>query len=354
MSDKLNQIRAVLEAGNENQVFSLKELLSWFDAKRRGYWIVREIREELASANLITEPDFEDVWWGGNVEFELRSDDETGEEAASSEKKSASDQAEVQDGDGVWISREAAYRISRLEAANKGVVSATSNETIPSVITKMLKGGFSQLPVMNGEHEIKGVVSWQSIGSRNALGVTGDCAKDFQDKHFEIDNDRSIFDAIPIILAHDYVFVRNSTDKKVTGIVTAVDLSMQFRELTEPFLIISEIENTLRNIIGENFSIEELKKACNPEDTARSDKIESAANLSFGEYVRLIDNDERWKKIGLNLDRRVFCEDLKEINDVRNMVMHFDPDGVDSEEMEKLTQFCDFLRSTSTLERVNK
>lgn len=37
----------------------VKELLSWFDAQRRGVLVVREIRTALRKAKLVTVPDFE-------------------------------------------------------------------------------------------------------------------------------------------------------------------------------------------------------------------------------------------------------------------------------------------------------
>ena len=41
---------------------SVRELLSWFQAERRGYWKVHEIRKALRKAKLKTEPDFDEAW----------------------------------------------------------------------------------------------------------------------------------------------------------------------------------------------------------------------------------------------------------------------------------------------------
>src|SRR5258708_5739766 len=46
-----------------------REFLSWFQAQRRGYWIVRSIREELEKAQLQTVPDFESAYIDALIEL---------------------------------------------------------------------------------------------------------------------------------------------------------------------------------------------------------------------------------------------------------------------------------------------
>lgn len=67
--------------------------------------------------------------------------------------------------------------------------------------------------------------------------------------------------------------------------------------------------------------------------------------------MRLLESEERWQKLGLKIDRRRFIEQLKRIRDIRNDVMHFDPDGITPEELEDLRRFSDFLER---LQRVTK
>jgi hypothetical protein len=211
----------------------------------------------------------------------------------------------------------------------------------------MMAGGFSQLPVMQNERDVKGLVSWQTIGSRLALGVGGTAARDVSEPHQEIRSDRSIFDAIPIILANDYVLVRDEKNV-ISGIITAADLSLQFRELTEPFLLLSEIENLLRNLIGDRFSAEELKEACDARDDGRGE-ITTIADLSLGEYIRLMQKPERWDKLGIAVDRVMFCNKLDQVRIIRNDVMHFDPDGIGESELAQLREFTRFLQQLMTV-----
>ena len=67
----------------------------------------------------------------------------------------------------------------------------------------MVQYDFSQLPVMQGEREVKGVVSWKSIGLRKALGSKCERVGDCQEDARIVDSDRTLFDSIPLLLTTD-------------------------------------------------------------------------------------------------------------------------------------------------------
>jgi hypothetical protein len=69
-----------------------------------------------------------------------------------------------------------------------------------------------------------------------------------------------MFDAIRLLAKHECVLVRSSS-QLVTGIVTAADISAQFHILSEPFLLLGDIENSLRYLIEKSFSVDDLKAA---------------------------------------------------------------------------------------------
>jgi CBS domain-containing protein len=233
------------------------------------------------------------------------------------------------------------YRVSKLAAANKPPVSVAPDATIQEAITLMLKNDFSQLPVMSGERDVRGVVSWASVGTRLALGKNGATARELMDPHQETRTDSSLFQAIPIIVTYQYVLIRGA-DNRITGIVTASDLSLQFQQLAEPFLLLGEIENHIRRILGTKFTFSELAEARDPGDTERV--ITRVADLTFGEYIRLLENPNRWTQLALPIDRRTFCQELDRVRRIRNDVMHFDPDGVPPEQLAALRDFTRFLQ----------
>jgi CBS domain-containing protein len=355
---QLQTIAQDLRAARMAPRVTVRDFLAWFDAQRRGYAIVERIRGELQRAGLSTEPDFESAFIDSEIEFKLLSNTgianivEGGDSSAgigvtelvATSTAVASATADLTTSAAVVISaREAdpAYRISKLKGAtNKPVFVAPTAELVEAV-TVMLSNDFSQLPVMSGERDVKGVISWQSLGTRLALGKPGTLVKDLMDAPQEIRADLSIFQAIPIIADHQYVLVRGS-DNRITGILTSSDLNIQFQQLAEPFLQLGEIENQIRHILGQKFSADELSQACDPGDAGR--QVRSISDLSFGEYIRLVENPARWARVGLPIDRKTFCSKLEIVRLIRNDVMHFDPDGIPPSDLEHLRELARFLQ----------
>ncbi len=345
---KLPEIARALRSGNPSPVVSVRSFLEWFfGTQRRGRWIVSYIRSRLDEARLVTVPDFESTYLDADMRFELVS---SGPIQTASTLPEVAETLTVTDHIEVRVVTTAfadpTYRISKLAAANRRPVAVRPDSTLTEAATIMLANDFSQLPVMTSERDVKGAVSWKSIGSRLAIGQSPVAARETMDPHAEVSADASLFTAIPLIVEHEYVLVR-AADQRIVGIVTTNDLSLQFQQLSEPFLLLGEIENHIRRIIDGRFKPEELAAARDPADGARS--VESASDLTFGEYKRLLEDPARWRKLNLQLDRAVFVQLLEKIREIRNDVMHFDPDGIEDEALEVLRDFARFLRTLQTV-----
>jgi CBS domain len=343
--DRLGEIADHLKRAEDYPSITVRELLSWFDAQRRGYWIVEQIREALIFAGLSTIPDFESAYIDSPIRFQLKQDTEgaeTTEHLAAHPADGASAAPTFSPAIG-----DPTYRISKLEAANVVPTSVKPDTKIDEVVTIMLQNDFSQLPAMTNERDVKGVVSWASIGTRLMLKKNGDAARDFMDAHQELRADSSLFDAISTIARHQYVLVRTS-DNKISGIVTASDLSIQFQQLAEPFLILGEIENHIRRILDGWFTSNELSFLNDHNDDERV--ISSVADLTFGEYLRVFENKDRWEQMKLPIDRATFCSELDRVRVVRNDVMHFDPDGILPADLKRLRNFASFLQKLQSLD----
>jgi hypothetical protein len=143
-----------------------------------------------------------------------------------------------------------------------------------------------------------------------------------------------------------------SKDSSISGIVSAADVSIEFKQRAEPFLLLSEIEQHIRNIIEGKISVEELRSVKNPADTSRS--VNRVADLTFFEYVLVFQNAEFWKKIELDgVNREEFVSHLKLILKIRNEVMHVNPDPLGKEELtslQKCAKFLQQLRSIGSIE----
>jgi hypothetical protein len=344
-TDQLSNVSERLEQEKASPAVTVREFLSWFGAQRRGYYIVQRIREALEEAKLETQPDFESAYIDSFITFSRAP--ETPPEAAA-----AAPTAEATASFCISISNAGApmpdpsyadptYHISKLSSANTFPQSVAPDASLKETVTLMLSNDFSQIPVMIGEREVKGVVSWSSIGERLTMGKNGSTAREFMNPPQEIRADASLFQAIATIAAHQYVLVRTN-DNRIAGIVTASDLNLQFQQLAEPFLLLGEIENHIRRVIGQKFSVPDLESVRDVADPAR--EVKGVADLTFGEYIRLLEKPERWQQLNVPIDRSTFIKQLDRVREIRNDVMHFDPDGIPPEDLERLRDFARFLR----------
>ena len=303
-----------------------RELLSRFGYARRGRWVVAEIREALESRQLRTSPDFEFEWVDNPLEVVL--DDDV-------------------DGVQARAPTDPTVRVGMLEGAHHTPVSVTRDDPLATATTIMCIHDYSQLPVMRGDREVKGIISWKSIGAAHAQGASPNYVRDCMDDAEVVDGRMPLADAAEVIYKHDYVLVRGEQNK-ITGILTAVDLAREFKERTYPFLLIGEIEHHIRNLILGRFAPEEFVAAANGDE-----RVRGPDQLTLGGYLRLLGSEERWAKLGISIDRSVFLKQLERVREIRNDVMHFSAeprDQSDLQELEGMARFCRTIEPGSVCE----
>jgi predicted transcriptional regulator len=356
-SDIPSELRQAADqvAQGQRPAVTVRVLLSWFyGSQRRGRWIVSVIRRACDRLELKTEPDFDSTYIDGQVTFVPKTEVKRVVAAATVPIEvigSVSADATLVAPESVAVTAERTpvdptHRIGRLEIANRPPVSVSPDTTIAETITIMLMNDFSQLPVMTSDREVKGLFSWKSLGSLWSQGRKCTRAGDAMDRHSEIDVEASLFAAIDLLRQDDCVLVRDR-QKRISGIITSYDVSVTFSGLSEPFLILDEIENHIRRLIEGNFSKDELSNARDPGDLER--RVEDVSDLSLGECMRLIERPGSWEKLHLQIDRAMFIKGLDEIRRIRNDVMHFDPEGTDESDLKKLRDFVGFLQRLQRL-----
>jgi CBS domain-containing protein len=331
---------------------TLRTLLSWYGAERRGGWRNRKIREALATLRIKTEPSIESAYIDGPVVFlSIEEVNDSGRSPAVPEsgdtpllKRPGSEAKALKDEQQLY--GDPTYRIGRLASANRIPVNVSPDTSVIEATTIMLQNDFSQLPAMTSDREVKGMFSWKSIAQRLTLGKTCKIVRDAIEPHYEVRSEESLFFAVALIAEHECVLIRAS-DKKVCGIVTTSDLAVQFQQLGEPFLLLGEIENHIRSFLAGKFSRQELETLREPGDSAR--RLEDISDLGFGDYLRLLQEPARWARIGLGLERKCFLKELDEVRQIRNDVMHFDPDGIGENDLAALRRFVLFLQRVRTL-----
>jgi hypothetical protein len=123
--------------------------------------------------------------------------------------------------------------------------------------------------------------------------------------------------------------------------VTASDLAVELRSLSYPFMSIGTIEGLIRRKLHPQITVTDLGLL---EEHSKA-RIESDVSaMTFGENVRLLERDDIWSRLNVDIDKTQFTKRLLIIRDIRNDVMHFNPDPLGPSQKRELDQMEDFLR----------
>jgi CBS domain-containing protein len=321
---------------------TVREFISWFwGSKRRGSFIVSIIRSSLAETKLKTSPDFDATYLDGMITFASEDALATGQLESGDMGVSSGESMVMVDATSEARKVDPSYRVARLKSARNSPAAVTPDTAIAAAITLMMKHDFSQLPIISGERTVKGVISWKSLGKRLAMGKKCNTVREAMEPVHVIELETSLFEAVGLIAKHDCVLVKDESNR-VCGIMTSYDVSETFVELGEPFLLLGEIENLIRGMMDGRFTKLDLDKGRDPLDGDRP--ISKVSDLNFGGYVRILQDPDSWTKVGTNLDRGTFITYLERVREIRNDTMHFDPDGVDADDLKELREFSDLLK----------
>ena len=312
-------------AAPQPERLTVREFLRWFDFYRRSRYNVAWMRGSLRRANLRTDPDFEVAWIDQEINIRL---DEVDKENAD-EQQSQSNPT---------------IRITVMAAAHRKPISVKPDDPAKHVITLMDMENIGHLLVMPNERNVKGVVTWRSIATK--LSANGDelTANHLMNVNVRVWSiDEPLFEAMDPISKYGFVVIRGKDDT-ITGLITASDFAQQFAQLARPFLTIGEIEGHLRRIARNRFTAEELRES--QHNPGEESEVIGPDDLTLGEYVRLLEEPVRWGKLGLShIDRANFIERLKWVTEKRNDIMHFDPEGLEPADEERLTTLVEYFRS---------
>src|SRR5690554_2856334 len=127
---------------------SPREILSIFNYERRTKYNVIQVKRFFKGHEIITEPDFLNVYMDSQVQLKMKPKMPKG-------KKEEIEEIEAIDYDPV-------SRVQLLPSANRKPVSVRKESTLQEATTLMLLFDYSQLPVMSSERNIDGIITWET------------------------------------------------------------------------------------------------------------------------------------------------------------------------------------------------
>lgn len=317
----MNNIPEILQLIKQDKKKSFpitpRKLFNYLGFERRTWGNCQAVDEFLNQNNLEVEPGYNDVWIDSVISIRHK---------AVAGTKQQSDPI---------------LRVRLLESANNIPTYIDNSATLDKAISIMLLNDYSQLPVTNnGLRGLCGYISWKTIGNALIHGVNTNIVKDYVNPNIQILSPEStLLESICVVYRHDFAVIV-SKNNELSGVVTTADISSEFIRMTEPFVLIGEIENLLRVILNGKVLLEKIKEKCKLDHN-----VNSLDELSFANYLELLSDDDIWPQLSISGDKKTVCERLEDVRMIRNEVMHSRPDGVCDDDIEKLRLFVQFLAS---------
>jgi predicted transcriptional regulator len=345
--EKFEQAEKRLDDGGPPLEVTVRMLLSWFGAGKRGQNVVERVRAALAGFELTTDPDFNAVQIDAEVAL-VRARPKRAKPPT--EPPPISPVIEVAAPNGA--SESSGLLVGTFNEAHREIHSVKPQTTVREAVTVMLANKVSYLPVMATKHSVKGIIRWKDVAKHFALG--GGSASDPVERIARqaevVDATAPFLKVVPRIIEHGCILVRDE-HREVNGIITKKDLGRLLQDLAHPFFILGEIERGLRLLIerGEFTSSELRERALDPSDPR---DVESVSDLTLGECARLLQPEDNWARVKVALDRKIFIRRLHEVRQIRNSVMHFSPDDDPARYRETLVAFWELLADINQVEMI--
>lgn len=229
------------------------------------------------------------------------------------------------------------HQVNRVVPADQRLLTVPPEMTVRDAIALLQAHRFSQLPVVAGER-VLGVFSYRSFAHKAARLNAADIAsqklapgdltvEDFVET-FEF---ASVHDEMPKVfesMENDNGILIGSHDKLI-GILTPMDFLRYLYELASPFVMLSEIELTLRELIRLAVSREDLE-ACAIRSLqslyGAAEKVpKTLESMTFDNYRMIISHGDSWSKFQglLGSNRTAVSAKLRALCELRNDVFHF-------------------------------
>lgn len=243
------------------------------------------------------------------------------------------------------------HRLNRVLPEDQTLIKVSPTTKISEALRILRKGGFSQLPVVEGD-TVLGIFSYRSLAEcivrmGKAKAEIGEMAvEDFVETKVPFARVTDEFDEIFDWLDRDGAVLIGDPNR-LQGIVTAMDVLRYLYGVANHFVLIAEIELALRALIS--LAVEgDLLAACAKRSLVSKygeDKIPTKlSDMEFNDYIQLVGHGDNWQHLlgvfgGMRETTRA---KLEEIRDLRNDIFHFKRE-LAWEDHEKLVQHRDWM-----------
>jgi CBS domain-containing protein len=226
------------------------------------------------------------------------------------------------------------HLVRSLIPEDQELVVARPHMIVSEAIQLMQRHNYSQLPVVAGQ-AVLGVFSFRSLTTK--LLEMGRISEHFGDlpvdEFMEQFKFAQLSDNWESIIVHldrdDGVLVGHRDD--LVGILTPMDVLSYLRDIANPFVLLAEIELSLRRIVGASVTDDELQacaEQCLSGKYPPDEMPTKLSDMTFNDYVQIIGDGRNWPHFEVAFGagdwlRKRTAKRLKEVRELRNDVFHF-------------------------------
>ncbi|MFD4987875.1 CBS domain-containing protein [Streptomyces sp. NPDC058374] len=300
-----------VQEGGSRQL-TARDLIGLWGAERRTPDAIDLVNHELAVRRLCVKPHFTDGQLDSLVTVSSleASDREAPEQSGRTEDPDDPHKHKRADRDLTW-------RIGNLPFV-RDVVTVEMNAPLSHAFAPMIERDFSQIPVVDHNHVLRGVITWEGI-ARAQLGGGATSVSSVMDPHPETAREQEeLFGRIDRIQKSGFTIVVDD-ENTVIGMMTSADLAGQLKERIEPFTLLEEVERRLRRLT-KDFPAERVPAKI------RKGRA-SGRPFTLGQYVHLLEDADCWAELGWPFDQQQILERLRTVTKYRNELAHWAVDA---------------------------
>ncbi|MFD6390786.1 CBS domain-containing protein [Nocardia sp. NPDC060259] len=315
----------------------VKDLVQRFGFPMRTYETVPLITKALNDAGLTTKPDF------------ARCRREIAVTIVDLDDKDPEPIVEPAEGFQPTVGLQRQFLIGDLPSARGKLEFVGPDASLAAAVHIMRTGNYSQVPVIAGTSDLRGVVTWKSVARLLHMPKPAASLSDVMETSVEVaETHQQLFPRLPLINTKGFLLVRER-DGVFSGIITTADIADWFHQGALPFFLVGEIEEKLRRVLApipsESIALLQPKNR----------KTGNIEDMMFGQYIILLDPDGRkpehakhanqnWSLLGWSTTDRVnFVRQLNLVREIRNRIAHFNAKPLSEADLDTLKRFVRIL-----------
>lgn len=226
------------------------------------------------------------------------------------------------------------YPIARLLEGRKRPICIREDEKVRAALELMLGHDYNQLPVVDAQGHLKGIISEQTVlrtyyHSDGKVPLLDLPVTHCQEPIVTLTRDDDLLEVLELLQDRDNYAIVVVDQETPVAILTHYDITQVFREVSVNQILVENVELTLRQYIEQVFCDEESLRlaliatfGADKQDPTRP--VRDYTQIGFFDHIRIITEPKNWSKFGGVLEPKdLFWALMNQVRTTRNQLAHF-------------------------------